>query len=381
MRQVAPGTAGFHDIAQPVEDLAQRVSALRRMWVHQHQIRGDKGPLFLTDVRGVGLARGRDRHFLVCQKLSTGSKGALIVCEFETDQYELQYQLGFSAINNSLVIEMEDLDLLENGKKVSYFFRHASELLMAPKPAEPMAKVQNFIDSNKSIFEAYRNPFETTPIIQSARIFDMMRIYREFETSANDGARKGVASDMSKYPLDDGGTNLALVLQEMDFYNSLQRVKDYLRRLAGRYEDIKIRLEGGFAQVYVVEQGIGAIPATRLSDGTLKFLCLMAVLCDHDPPPLVCIEEPEVGLHPDALRLVAEALKQASSRMQIIVTTHSDILVDSFSDEPEAVLVCERDTDDSTEFKRLQRDQLQEWMNDYTLGDLWRRGEIGGTLQ
>ncbi len=309
------------------------------------------------------------------------AKGALIGCEFRTDQYELQYQLGFSAVNNSFAIEAEDLDLLESGKKTSYFFRHANKLLIAPKPGEPRAEVSNFIDSTKSIFEAYRNPFETTPIVQSARTFNMIRIYREFRTGANDGAKKGAALDMPKHPLDDGGANLALVLQEMDFRNSLQKVKSYFRRLSGRYEDIKIRLEGGFAQVYIMERDIGAIPATRLSDGTLKFLCLITILCDHDPPPLICIEEPEIGLHPEALRLVAEALKEASSRMQIIITTHSDALIDYFSDEPEAILVCERDANESTQFKRLRRDQLQEWLEDYTLGDLWRRGEVGGTLR
>lgn len=315
------------------------------------------------------------------RKKSKNSTSAFISCVFHADQYTLQYQLGFSAMSNSLAIELEDLDLLENGKKTSYFFRHANELLISPKPAEPMAEVSNFIDSNQSIFEAYRNPFENTPIIQTARAFDLIRIYREFKTSVNDGTRKGIASDMLKHPLDDGGANLALVLQEMDFHGSLQKVKGYLRRLSGRFEDLKIRLIAGFAQVYIIETDIGAVPATRLSDGTLKFLCLMAILCDHDPPPLVCIEEPEVGLHPDALRLVAEALKEASSRMQIIVTTHSDALIDYFSDEPEAILVCERDADESTQFKRLQRDQLQEWLEDYTLGDLWRRGGVGGTLR
>jgi predicted ATPase len=231
------------------------------------------------------------------------------------------------------------------------------------------------------VFAVYRNPFDTTPITETARILDNVRVYRDFKTDFRDGARRGIASDALKYPLDDDSANLALVLQEMDFWGSLERVKAYLKRLSSRFEDIKIRLVGGFAQLYIVEQGTGAIPATRLSDGTLRFLCLMAVLCDHDPPPLVCIEEPEVGLHPEALRLVAEALKEASNRMQIVVTTHSDVLVDYFSDQPEVILVCEKDTDESTRFKRLQRDQLQSWLEDYTLGDLWRRGGVGGTLQ
>ena len=121
------------------------------------------------------------------------------------------------------------------------------------------------------------------------------------------------------------------------------------------------------------------VSATRLSDGTLKFLCLMAVLLDPNPGPLICIEEPETGLHPDALALVGNALREASTRTQLIVTTHSDALVDRFTDEPENVVICERDFDEGTTFRRLSREELKEWLDEYTLGELWRRGEIGGT--
>ena len=116
----------------------------------------------------------------------------------------------------------------------------------------------------------------------------------------------------------------------------------------------------------------------RLSDGTLKFLCLLAVLLHPEPPPLVCLEEPEIGLHPDALKLVAEALLEASTRSQLIVTTHSADLVDALSDHPEAVVVCERDFDYGTQFKRLKREELDVWLKRYRLGELWRKGEIGG---
>ena len=107
----------------------------------------------------------------------------------------------------------------------------------------------------------------------------------------------------------------------------------------------------------------------------------MAVLFDPNPAWLVCIDEPETGLHPDAVTLVADALREASSRMQIVVTTHSEAMVDRFSDEPEHVIVCERDFDESTCFARLSGEQLKEWLDEYTLGELWRRGEIGGTEQ
>jgi len=119
------------------------------------------------------------------------------------------------------------------------------------------------------------------------------------------------------------------------------------------------------------------IPASRLSDGTLRYLCLLSILCHPSPPPLICLEEPEVGLHPDILHTVAELLVEASKRTQLIVTTHSDILVSALSEQPESILVCEHD-EGGTHMKWLEQEQLKEWLKKYSLGDLWLRGQLGG---
>jgi predicted ATPase len=121
-----------------------------------------------------------------------------------------------------------------------------------------------------------------------------------------------------------------------------------------------------------------SIPATRLSDGTLRYLCLLSILCHPKPPTLVCLEEPELGLHPDVLPTLAELLKEASERSQIIVTTHSDVLVDALTDQPETVLVAERSATGTT-LTRLDAEKLRPWLEKYRLGQLWTRGEIGGT--
>jgi len=102
-------------------------------------------------------------------------------------------------------------------------------------------------------------------------------------------------------------------------------------------------------------------------------------LCDPDPPPLVCIEEPELGLHPDMLPKIADLLAAASERTQLVVTTHSDMLVDAMTDRPEAVVVVEKHNG-QTCMKRLKEDaELRRWLDKYRLGQLWTRGEIGGT--
>ena len=94
------------------------------------------------------------------------------------------------------------------------------------------------------------------------------------------------------------------------------------------------------------------------------------------PPPLVCIEEPELGLHPDAVALLADLLVEASERMQLIVTTHSDALISELTNQPEAVVTCER-PGDGTVLRRLDRESLRGWLDDYRLGDLWRMGQLG----
>ena len=100
------------------------------------------------------------------------------------------------------------------------------------------------------------------------------------------------------------------------------------------------------------------MPATRLSDGSLRYLCLLAVLCNPTPPLVVCIEEPELGLHPDIIPEVAKLLVEASSRSQIFVTTHSDVLVDALTETPEAVIVCEKE-EGATRMRRLDAEELK----------------------
>ncbi len=178
--------------------------------------------------------------------------------------------------------------------------------------------------------------------------------------------------------LEEDFSNLGL------FLNRLRRkpkakaaLLEGLRDLYDDVTDFDVIVEGGTVQVFFTEREF-AIPATRLSDGTLRYLCLLAILCDPDPPPLICIEEPELGLHPDILPKLADKLLAASKRCQLIVTTHSDILVDAMSEMPEVIVVCEKHHG-ATTMHRLSRDELAGWLGKCRLGSLWTQGKIGGT--
>ena len=120
------------------------------------------------------------------------------------------------------------------------------------------------------------------------------------------------------------------------------------------------------------------IPANRLSDGTLRYLALLTILCHPTPPPLVCIEEPELGMHPDIMTDIAKLLIAASKRTQLIVTTHSKNLIDRLWEDPESVVICEKDFDSSTELNRLSMDKLERWLERYELGEIWEKNLFGG---
>lgn len=178
--------------------------------------------------------------------------------------------------------------------------------------------------------------------------------------------------------LEPDASNLGLVLNRLRREPAVkERLLAALQTLYEGIDDFDVQIEGGTVQVFLHE-GSFTVPATRLSDGTLRYLCLLAILCHPNPPPLMCIEEPELGLHPDVLPTLADLLKKASERTQLIVTTHSDVLVDALTDRPEAVMVAEK-TANGTTLSRLDAQQLQPWLEKYHLGQLWTRGEIGGT--
>ena len=155
------------------------------------------------------------------------------------------------------------------------------------------------------------------------------------------------------------------------------RLQSIVKQFLPRFERLSIKVEAGTVQVFMHEAGLKTpTPAVRLSDGTLRFLGLLAILLSPSPAPLICIDEPEMGLHPDAIHLLAELMIDASKCTQLIVTTHSDVLISALTEQAESVLVCENTQ--GTRIKALESEKLKFWLDRYRLGDLWRMGELGG---
>ena len=204
-----------------------------------------------------------------------------------------------------------------------------------------------------------------------------IRIYREWSLGRDSPLRLPQKADLPNDFLQEDGKNLALVLNSFQGEPAVKRrVLDALHKFYEGITDFHVKIEGSTVQLFL-QEGDVVIPATRLSDGTLRYLCLLAVLCHPQPPPLICIEEPELGLHPDILPTVSKLLLEASERSQLIVTTHSDMLVDALTNEWWSIVVCEKH-DGQTVMHRLDEEKMAAWLEEYRLGELWSSGELGG---
>jgi predicted ATPase len=151
---------------------------------------------------------------------------------------------------------------------------------------------------------------------------------------------------LDSYQLAADSSNLAQVLKAMrDRGDSsvFDRLIELLRTFYEPIKDVDTELVGTHLRIMIKEEGLSSrTPAERISDGTLRWLMLLIILLNPSPAPVTCIDEPELGLHPDIIPTLADLLRDASTRTQLILTTHSRTLVECFSDEPESVCVCSK---------------------------------------
>lgn len=211
-------------------------------------------------------------------------------------------------------------------------------------------------------------------------LLEYIQTFREWTFGRSSALRRAQPTDMPDDVLLPDNSNLALLINKIENEGDWPRFNVLLKRFFPRFERITTRVAGGTIQFYLWEAGFGSpIAPSRMSDGTLRFIAILATLLTPRPPPLICIEEPELGMHPDAMVIMAELLVEASERMQIIVTTHSDALVSALTAHPGAILTCER-IGAGTVVKRLDPEKLKLWLEEYSLGDLWRMGHLGANL-
>ena len=235
------------------------------------------------------------------------------------------------------------------------------------------------VKPDQSILSQRRDRYTYPELTFLGELFGLISIYRGWTFGPYAPPRLAQRTDLPQQFLLPDASNLGVLLSNLLNEPKVKpQIIDRMKDFYPSFQDINTRLSFGTVQTFFHEHGLqDSIPATRISDGSLRYLCLLAILCHPVPPPIVCIEEPEVGMHPDVIPEIATLLTEASSRCQIFVTTHSDVLVDALTDIPESIIVCEKE-DGSTQLRRLDAGELKPWLGKFRLGELWTQGRFGG---
>ncbi len=206
------------------------------------------------------------------------------------------------------------------------------------------------------------------------------RVYHFHDTGQTARVKQSVRVDNNR-SLDTDAANLAAILYVLrethpDHYNLIEST---IRQIAPFFDGFvlqPLRANKEMIKLEWRERGSDDyFDAHSLSDGTLRFMCLATLLLQPEAPRLILLDEPELGLHPAAIQLLAGLLRQASHRSQILLATQSVTLINQF--EPEDIIVADRQ-DGGTTFTRLESEPFAAWMEEYSLGEMWEKNLIGG---
>lgn len=205
------------------------------------------------------------------------------------------------------------------------------------------------------------------------------KIYHFHDTSKEAGMRRYHDAGHNRILFIDG-SNIAPYLLEIrnSYPHSYQEIVNSLRLVIPFFDDFilepnnneKLRLDWH-------QKGLKDYPMkpSQLSDGSIRFICLATALLQPDPPSTIIIDEPELGLHPAAISILAELIEDASRRTQVIISTQSPALIDHF--KVNDVIVVNREDGAST-FKRLNEADFNVWLEEYSVGELWTKNVISG---
>ncbi len=209
-----------------------------------------------------------------------------------------------------------------------------------------------------------------------ARQLGRIAVFRARPVGPDAPARRPQPAGLPGDRLLPDASNLASVWREIE-RREPGRPDELLRRFLPRWERMSTRESDGKVECLFHEFGLETpIPAAGVADGTIAFVTMLAALLAPSPPSVLCLEHPEAGLHHDHWLQFGGLLADACERMQVLVTTHSEMLVSEFTTRPESVVVCERE-DRGTALRRLDAEVMEQWPDEGSLGDLWCIGALG----
>ena len=212
------------------------------------------------------------------------------------------------------------------------------------------------------------------------RLLNRCRVYHFHDTSPTSRVRGYCYVDDKRWLMPDAA-NLAAVLYDLKSHKEpvYRRIVATIRQIAPFFEEFD--LEPTDSKDIILNwrhrKSDLVFGPHQFSDGTLRAICLISLLLQPVEyiPHLIVVDEPELGLHPYALNVIASLFEAASQHTQVLVSTQSSTFLDSF--EPEDIVVVERNSE-ATEFSRPDPGKLAAWLEEYSLGETWEKNIIGG---
>ncbi|MGK7946455.1 MAG: AAA family ATPase, partial [Microcystaceae cyanobacterium] len=243
----------------------------------------------------------------------------------------LRYRLNFTTVAQRLELIDEAIENEhpnnEHEQDVFFFYRYQEgypvlNTRIQDNQTSRRQLRREDLKPDQSVLSQRKDPDLYPELTYLSNEFHKIRLYREWNLGDNTSSRRPQQVDLPTDFLLEDCSNLGLVLNRLQNLIGTAKIIEKLQQFYEPLEEITTTFEGGTVQIFLREKGLNQpIPATRISDGTLRYLCLLVILLHPTPPPLICIEEPELGLHPDILPTIAELLIEASQKTQLIVTT------------------------------------------------------------
>jgi len=273
----------------------------------------------------------------------------------------VRYRVAFGSEAGNFVVTEERIENQSGSPKPFFYFGYENGRPMLNNAEGATRALERAdIDRTQSILSQRRDPESYPEVAATGDRLKEILIYRAWSFGPQSAMRAACGADVQTDRLLEDFSNLPARLAVLKRTPaSKKRLLELLSEVAPGFTDVEVVPEGGQLRLYLTE-GERNVPAHRLSDGTLRFLSLLAILIDPGPARLVLIEEPELGLHPDVLPSLRDLLVEASARFQLVVTTHSTQLVDAMTEHAGAVIVCEKDGATSR-LNRLDAAQIARW--------------------
>lgn len=220
-----------------------------------------------------------------------------------------------------------------------------------------------------------------TPTIANTikHLFNLCRVYHFHDTSSTARVRQSCYVGDNESLMSDAGNLAALLLRfRKDHSIAYQRIIRTIRLIAPFFDDFVLEPRANYVILNWREKGSDQVFGPhQFSDGTLRAICLTTLLLqpENEFPELIIVDEPELGLHPYDLNVVAAMFGKASCHTQILISTQSTSFLDNFN--PEDVVTVDRVGKES-QFKRLNPEEVASWLEEYSLGEIWKKNIIGG---